>query len=202
MFRFPLSCSRADPFHILVMADNHDMNRIYMQLKQDKELVKMALTFLTTIRGIPQIFYGTEILMYYTGPHKVDGLIRSDFPGGWKGDTVNAFTGTGLTSDQKEVQDYLRRLLNWRKSNNVISEGRTMHFAPFDGIYVYFRYIGDRKIMVIMNKNPDGKKINLERFREILPDGVSGTDIISGKSILLKELLDVSGKTAMVLELK
>jgi hypothetical protein len=77
-----------------------------------------------------------------------------------------------------------------------------MHFAPFDGIYVYFRYIGGRKVMVIMNKNPDGKKINLERFREILPDGVSGTDIISGKSILLKELLDVSGKTAMVLELK
>jgi glycosidase len=192
----------ADPFHILVMADNHDMNRIYMQLKQDKELVKMALTFLTTIRGIPQIFYGTEILMYYTGPHKVDGLIRSDFPGGWKGDTVNAFTGTGLTSDQKEVQDYLRRLLNWRKNNKVVSEGRTMHFAPFDGIYVYFRYSGDRKVMVIMNKNPDGKKINLERFREILPDGVSGTDIISGKSILLKELLDVSGKTAMVLELK
>jgi glycosidase len=191
----------ADPFRILVMADNHDMNRLYMQLKQDKELVKMALTFLTTIRGIPQIFYGTEILMDNTGHHKVDGLIRSDFPGGWQGDAVNAFTGIGLTSDQKDVQEYVKRLLNWRKNNKVISEGRTMHFAPFDGIYVYFRYNEEKKIMVIMNKNAEGKKINTERFKEILAGKTLGTEIISGKKIALNGSLKISGKTAMVLEL-
>lgn len=192
----------ADPFKILVMADNHDMNRLYMQLKQDKDLVKMALTFLSTTRGIPQIFYGTEILMDNTGHHKVDGLIRSDFPGGWPGDGVNAFTGAGLNADQKEVQAYMKQLLNWRKNNKVISEGRTMHFAPFDGLYVYFRYNADKKIMVIMNKNTGEKSISTGRFSEILSGALSGTDIITGRKIPLTSPLVISGKTALVLELE
>jgi glycosidase len=191
----------ADPFHILVMADNHDMNRVYMQLKQDKDLVKMALTFLSTIRGIPQIFYGTEILMDNTGHHKVDGLIRSDFPGGWKGDTVNAFTGEGLRADQKDVQNHLKLLLFWRKNNQVIAYGKTLHFAPFDGIYVYFRYNEHKKVMVVMNKNSETKIIDLHRFREILPANISGREVITGMTILLGESLKISGKSASVIEL-
>lgn len=191
----------ADPFQILVMADNHDMNRLYMQLKQDKDLVKMALAFLTTVRGIPQIFYGTEILMDNTGHHKVDGLIRSDFPGGWKGDAINAFTGIGVRDDQREVQNYLKQLLNWRKNNQVIAKGKTLHFAPFEGIYVYFRYNEDKKVMVVMNKNSETKNINLKRFSEILPENSSGREVTTGLKFLLGESLKISGKTTNIIEL-
>jgi len=191
----------ANPNHILVMGDNHDMNRLYMQLKQNKDLVKMAITFLATIRGIPQFFYGTEILMDNTGNHKVDGLIRSDFPGGWTGDGVNAFTQSGLTSDQVEVQDYFKKLLNWRKNNTILTEGKTKHFAPFDGIYVYFRYIGNQKVMVILNKNNETKILNLSRFREILPPNVATTNPITGETQVLKETLEVTGTSATILHI-
>jgi len=98
----------ANPNNILVLGDNHDMDRIFMQLNKDVDLTKMALTYLLTIRGIPQIYYGTEILMDNTGHHKVDGLIRSDFPGGWSEDAANAFTGKGLTPEQLNAQMFLK----------------------------------------------------------------------------------------------
>lgn len=189
----------ANSNHIMVMGDNHDMNRLFMQLNQNKDLVKMAITFLATIRGIPQFFYGTEILMDNTGHHKVDGLIRSDFPGGWAGDDANAFTQNGLNKDQIEVQDYIKKLLNWRKNNNTLAEGKTMHFAPFDGIYAYFRYLGNQKVMVVLNKNNQSKSIDLNRFRELLPVNAMATNPITGETQVLKKTLVVSGTSATIL---
>jgi glycosidase len=189
-----------DPKQILVMGDNHDMDRLFMQLKQDVALVKMAITYLLTIRGIPQVYYGTEILMDNTPNHKNDGLIRSDFPGGWKEDKINAFTGEGLNADQLSVQAYLKQLLNWRKANSVIAKGQTLHFAPFDGVYVYFRYSGEKTIMVVMNKNDKKVSVDTKRFAEILKGKTHALNIISNEQVDIKSGIYVSPKSATVFD--
>lgn len=192
----------ADPNKNLLLGDNHDVDRLFMQLKQDVDLTKMAITYLLTTRGIPQIFYGTEILMDNTPHHKNDGLIRSDFPGGWKEDTVNAFTGKGLSDVQKNMQAYIKQLLNWRKNNRVIATGKTLHFAPFDGVYVYFRYDAEKIMMVVMNKNDQEVLIGTKRFAEILKTKTTATNIINGESILITKELKAPAKAATVFEIK
>ncbi|HEY1870300.1 MAG TPA: cyclomaltodextrinase C-terminal domain-containing protein, partial [Chitinophagaceae bacterium] len=191
----------ADPNNILVMCDNHDMDRIYMQLNQNLNLTKMAMAYLLTIRGIPEIFYGTEILMDNTGHHKNDGLIRSDFPGCWKGDSVNAFTNAGLTTDQKDMKTYLNKLLVWRKNNPVISKGSTLHFAPFHGLYVYFRYSKEKTIMVILNKNRESTTVDPKRFAEILKNKTSGKNIISGETISVNQPFTIAPESATILDI-
>jgi len=190
-----------NPSQIMLMGDNHDMNRLFMQLKQDVALTKMALVYLSTIRGIPQIFYGTEVLMDNTPNHKNDGLIRSDFPGGWKGDKTNGFTGEGLSADQQSVQIYLKQLLNWRKKNPVISNGQTLHFAPFDGLYVYFRYNKEKTVMVVMNKNDKEVSVDTNRFVEILKGRTNALDVLSNKRVDIKSGISVNPKSATIFEI-
>ena len=191
-----------NPNQIMLLGDNHDMDRLFMQLNQNVDLMQMALTYLLTIRGIPQIYYGTEILMDNTGHHKVDGLIRSDFPGGWKGDGANAFTGEGLNASQLKIQSYLKQLLNWRKNNSVIANGKTLHFAPFDGMYVYFRYNKEKMIMVVMNKNEKEVAVDTKRFAEILKLKSTATNIITNESVSIQSSLIVPAKSTTVFELK
>lgn len=191
-----------NPNQLLLLADNHDMNRLFMQLKQDVALTKMALTYLSTIRGIPQLFYGTEILMDNTPNHKNDGLIRSDFPGGWKEDSANGFIGEGLNADQLAVQSYLKQLLNWRKKNPVIANGETLHFAPFEGMYVFFRYNPTKTVMVVMNKNDKAMNMETSRFAEILKGRVHAVNIITGEKMALANGFAVPAKTALVLEVE
>lgn len=190
-----------NPSQIMLMGDNHDMNRLFMQLKQDVTLTKMAMVYLSTIRGIPQIFYGTEILMDNTPNHKNDGLIRSDFPGGWKGDKTNGFTGEGLSADQQSVQIYLKQLLNWRKKNPVIANGQTLHFAPFDGLYVYFRYNKEKTVMVVMNKNDKEVSVDTKRFAEILKGRSNALDVLSSKRVDIKSGISVNPKSATIFEI-
>jgi len=192
----------ADPNNILIFGDNHDMDRLYMQLNNDPELVQMALTYLLTIRGIPQIFYGTEILMDNTGHHKNDGLIRSDFPGGWINDSVNAFTGNGLSIEQKKNQLFLKQLLNWRKNNSVISNGKTLHFVPSNGIYVYFRYNKEKLIMVVMNKNNSATTIDVNRYQEILKGKSTAKNVLNNETSSIQSTLTVSSRSATIFEIK
>lgn len=191
----------ADPSNILIMGDNHDMDRIFTQLNEDVDLTKMALGYLLTTRGIPQIYYGTEVLMQNTGHHKVDGLIRSDFLGGWKEDTVSAFSGKGLTEAQKNTQLYLKQLLNWRKNNSVIANGKTLHFAPFDGLYVYFRYDNQKTVMVVMNKNDKSTTLETKRFDEILKSKTSAKNILNNETQTIKNGLSISPKSTMIFEI-
>lgn len=191
----------ADPSNILIMGDNHDMDRIFTQLNEDVELTKMALGYLLTTRGIPQIYYGTEVLMQNTGHHKVDGLIRSDLPGGWKEDTASAFSGKGLTEAQKNTQLYLKQLLNWRKNNSVIANGKTLHFAPFDGVYVYFRYDNQKMVMVVMNKNDKSTTLETKRFDEILQNKASAKNILNNETQSIKNGLSISPKSTMIFEI-
>jgi neopullulanase len=189
------------PENLVVIPDNHDMARFFMQLGKDTALYKLGMTFILTTRGIPQIYYGSEIQM--THPKSNDhGDIRKDFPGGWEGDSVNAFTGTGLLPQQLQSQEFFRKLLIWRKNAEVMHTGQLMHFAPDNGCYVYFRYDNQNTVMIVLNKNSSPVELPLDVYHERLKDYSSAKDIISGKDFLIKDKLTAPGKTALVLELR
>lgn len=173
-----------DPQNLVVFADNHDMSRIFTQVNEDYLKYKSALTYILTTRGIPQLFYGTEILMSNKGTDN-HGIIRSDFPGGWKGDKVNAFTNTGLSTQQAESQLFIKKLLNWRKKTDVIHKGKTIHFVPQEGVYVYFRYDDNKTVMVILNNNEKPVTLRLERFKSLLSASQKGFDVLEEKQIKL-----------------
>jgi glycosidase len=190
----------ASPKDLLVFGDNHDMDRLFTQVKKDPALHKMALTWLLTSRGIPQVYYGTEILMQNSAKPGDHGLIRSDFPGGWSGDEVNAFTGAGLSADQKQMQDFVKKLLNWRKRKTVIHSGQTRHFAPENGVYVYFRFNGKDTVMVIMNKNDHEVRPDMTRFEEMSGKKSRAVDVESGETSNVKEIR-IPGRSAKVFEI-
>ena len=167
-----------NPSNIVFFADNHDVNRYLDTQQDDVRKLKMAMAFILTSRGIPQIFYGTEILMT-TGADKGHGSIRKDFPGGWPGDPANAFISTGRTPQQNDMFQYLQKLLQWRKNNPIIQHGHLRHFIPENGIYAYFRYHNRDAVMIVLNNNETDKTIETGRFREFLKDKTSGTEIIT-----------------------
>tara|TARA_R110000868_G_scaffold28241_6_gene106164 strand:+ start:1027 stop:2961 length:1935 start_codon:yes stop_codon:yes gene_type:complete len=156
----------ANPKDIMIFPDNHDMSRIFTQLNEDIDKTKMALGYILTLPRIAQMYYGTEILMNDSSNPGDHGLIRSDFPGGWQGDVVNAFTGEGLTDAQKDMQSYVKKLVNYRKNSNAIHEGKTIHFAPENGVYILFRILNDEIVAVILNKTSE-TTLDLSRFEEI-----------------------------------
>jgi glycosidase len=189
-----------EPNNLVLFEGNHDISRLFSALDEDPALYRMALVYVLTIHRIPQLYYGTEILM--TSPkERDDGAVRRDFPGGWAGDTVNAFTGVGLTSAQLEAQAFVRKLLNWRKTQPVIHHGALKHFAPQDGTYVYFRYDDANKVMVVFNKNSSEKTLETARFREVLPAQSSATDVLTGRHYELNESLTVPARSVLVLQL-
>jgi glycosidase len=188
-----------DPMNLVIFPDNHDMKRIFAQMNDDYNKYQQAMIFVATMRGIPQYYYGTEILMSGSGDH---GIIRSDFPGGWKSDEVNAFTGNGLTVQQKKAKDFTTKLLHWRQSATAIHNGKLMHFIPKDGIYVYFRYNDDQKVMIIFNKNQNETTIDLSRYAEMLKGKTIGTDVLDGKVFSLDNKIQVAKNGATILDLK
>jgi len=189
------------PYNLVVFADNHDMSRIYTVLGEREDLTRMALAFFLTTRGIPQIFYGTEILMGNAGTDN-HGIIRSDFPGGWPGDRRNAFTGEGLSKSERDMQDYVRRLLQWRKSAPALHDGKLTHFVPHEGVYVYFRHDTSQRIMVVLNNTDASHSVETERFREILGDSRTGVDVLTGTSVSLEGNLTAPARSATILEIQ
>ena len=170
------------PKDIMLFLDNHDMSRVYTQFDGDLVNTKMALGYMLALPRIPQIYYGTEIVMddfELPGDH---GLIRSDFPGGWEGDEVNAVSGEGLTARQAEMQNYLKQKLNYRKDSKAIHQGVTKHFAPKEKVYVLFRSFEDEVLAVIVNKNKTPYELDLLRFKEMQLEGKMYKDIESGKT--------------------
>lgn len=190
-----------NPNNLVIFEGNHDEGRLYSLVNEDLGLYKMALAYIATMRGIPQFYYGTEVLMT-SGKVRDDGAQRRDFPGGWKGDRVNAFTGQGLTARQHEAQDFVRKLLNWRKTADVVHHGKLMHFNPDRGTYTYFRYDDKKIVMVVLSKNKSDVKLATQRFHEVLPPNASGTDVISGKTYDLGNALTVPARSALILEIK
>lgn len=190
------------PKDIMIFPDNHDMSRIFTQLKGDITNTKMALSYQLVLPRIPQLYYGTEILMDDFKKPGDHGLIRTDFPGGWQGDTVNAFTGEGLTADQKEMQNYLKKLLNFRKTSKVIHEGKTVHFAPFLGTYFLFRTLGDETVVHIINKNEKPITIDLKRYAEMNLKGKTLTNVITGEPFTWGDDIEFKEKGSIILTTK
>lgn len=189
-----------NPNNLVIFLDNHDMSRIFTQLKEDKSLFKIALTLISTLRGIPQFYYGTEINI--TNPKSNEhGEIRADFPGGWSSDTKNAFTGDHLSQDQSNTQEFLAKLLNWRKGNEAVTQGKMMHFAPNNGIYTYFRYTDKSKVMVIINKNAQESQVNPQLYTEILPSNAKLKNVINGQISNLGENIKIDSKSVLILEI-
>lgn len=190
----------ADPLNFVTFADNHDIDRFFTAINEEFDLWKMGIAMLLTLRGIPQIYYGTEALMTNSrsGDH---GLIRSGFPGGWDDDKVNVFSGEGLTAKQREAMAFLRTLLNWRKQKQLIHHGDLLHFAPEDGLYAFFRYDDNERVMVILNKNTKEVTPDMQRFAEMTHGFSTAGDVITGKSHRLSQLT-VPARSVMVLELE
>jgi len=188
--------------NILVFLDNHDTSRFLKADETDLSRYKQALAFLLTTRGIPELYYGTEILM--TGEKKDgDGNLRKDFPGGWQGDSINAFTAAGRPALQNEAHDYLQKLLQWRKTNPAVAKGKLIHYAP-DGrteCYVYARIYNENKVLVILNGSNKEQTLSPEKYREVIGNAVSGKEIISGNSIDLKKEITIYAKGMYIIEM-
>ena len=192
----------ATPKDMMVFLDNHDENRMFTALKEDVANAKMALSYLLMLPRIPQIYYGTEILMDDTANPGDHGLIRTDFPGGFKGDIINAFTGNGLSDTKKEMQSFMSKVLNYRKKSEAIQEGKTIHFAPFKGTYFLFRKRGDETVVHIINKNEKPIMIDLKRYEEVGLKWGTLKNIITDEIFVWGDEIELKEKGSMILTTK
>ncbi|MDU1889224.1 MAG: glycoside hydrolase family 13 protein [Dysgonomonas sp.] len=191
----------ANPMELLIFLDNHDTSRFYRNIEQTSNLnrYKQAIAFLLTTRGIPEIYYGTEILMA-ADKSEGDGYLRRDFPGGWPGDKVNAFNKGERTKEQNEAFDYMRKLLNWRKGNMAIAKGTLKHFVPTNGVYVYERKYEDKSVVVILSGSDSEKTIDLDFYREVLSKD-RARDVISENYVNLDgKSLTIAPRSVLLLE--
>jgi glycosidase len=189
-----------DPANLVLFDGNHDTPRIFSLLKHDVGLTKIALAYLATTRRIPQLFYGSEILMQ-SPVERDDGRVRADMPGGWPGDKVNAFTGAGLAAEQHDMQDWVRRLFTWRKSAGVIHDGALMQYAPLEGCYVFFRYDAGRTVMAALNKGHKAVELPTARFPERVQAGDHARDVMSGERFDIGTTLKVPARSPLILEI-
>nr|WP_315029775.1 glycoside hydrolase family 13 protein [uncultured Chryseobacterium sp.] len=188
--------------NLLVFFENHDTERWNEIFNADPKAYKMGLTLISTVRGIPQIYYGSEIGMRGDKEKGGDADIRRDFPGGWKSDPQNAFSRSGQTPEQKEFFQFTQKLLNWRKGKEVIHSGKTKNFVPQDGIFTYFRYNEKESVMVVLNNNEKDQTLNLKRFEESLKGFSKGKEVISRKEWVLQNEIVIPAKSSLIIELE
>lgn len=190
-----------NPMRQVIFLDNHDLPRFYSVLNEDTAKYKVAFSWLMTFRGIPQMYYGNEILMAgFTSPN--DGYVRQDFPGGWEGDAANKFTAAGRTAKENSIFNYIKKFANFRKTSSAIKTGKMMQFYPIDGVYVYFRYDEKQTIMCIMNTNDKAVTIDLSRFAERMKGFQVAHDIAAGQQFQLQKTMTLMPMYNLVLELK
>lgn len=190
----------ANSDNLLTFVENHDTGRFNHIYKNDFKKYQMAMTLLATVRGIPQLYYGSEIGMA-GDKSQGDAGIRQDFPGGWAGDSNNAFTKSGRTAEQNKFFDFTSKLFQWRKNKSVVHFGKMTHYIPENNVYVYFRHNETESVMVVINNSADAKTIKTTRFQENIKSFSTGKDVLSGKSVDLKNELSLDGKSVLILEL-
>jgi len=185
-----------DPDHVLTFLDNHDIDR-FMNPDDPAWKLKQGLAFLLTTRGIPQIYYGTEIAM----SGRSGG--RADFPGGWKEDPANAFTREGRTDFQNECWDFASKLLNWRRTSKPVTEGKLIHYTPDNQTkcYVYARTDGKNTVLVILNGSDSERTVDMKRFSEVVRDYTRGTDAVTGEVVDLTAPVVMPARGVHVLDL-
>ncbi|WP_158800320.1 glycoside hydrolase family 13 protein [Pedobacter sp. L105] len=191
-----------DPYNLLIFLDNHDMSRFNHEGETDLKRYKQGLAFLLTTRGIPQLFYGTEILMTGT-KEEGDGALRKDFPGGWPGDQTDAFSSNGRTAIQNEAWNYTQKLLQWRKNSAAVTQGKLIHYAPNkSGVYVYGRIKDNHTVMVILNSALKEQTVQMDRFSDIIGKNTKGHDVITSSTIDLTKSVTIPSKGEYVLDLE
>ncbi len=187
--------------NLLIFAENHDSRRLNQLYSNDIRKYKMAMAILATVRGIPQLYYGSEIGM--AGDQNLgDAHIRQDFPGGWEEDSINAFTKEERTEIQNEYFDFTSKLLQWRKNKSVIHSGKMTHYIPEYNVYIYFRYNESESVMMLLNDSNQTQNINTKRFNESLGDFKSGKDVITEKIIDVTSKITMEPKSVLILELE
>ncbi len=177
------------PERLVTFVDNHDVARFYGEIKEDFRKFRIGMGLLFTIRGIPSIYYGTEILMSETEGH---GLIRQDFPGGWPGDSVDKFTAEGRNVEENRAYDLIARLTEMRRNNPALHSGKTTQFVPLDGLYVFFRYTDQQKIMVAVNTSEDPQKSPISKFQEMLKGQSRVRNLLTDQYETLGDTLEVA----------
>ena len=189
----------ANPNDLMVFLENHDTTRINELV--DFENYKLMTTLLATVRGVPQTYYGTEISIKGS-KEKGDADLRKDFPGGWPDDLRSAFTPTGRTATENKYFDFTAQLFNWRKSEPVIHYGKTMHYAPQNEVYVYFRYTDTKSIMVILNANDEAQTLDLSRYKQRIGSATKAKDVFSGARVNLSNSLKIPPKSSSIISFK
>jgi len=191
-----------NPNNLLIFPDNHDMTRFFTQVNNDIDLFKMGIVYYSTMRGIPQFYYGTEILMNSDENPGDHGLIRTEFPGGWPDHSKNAFTGDGLSYNERQTQLFFKEILNWRKDNEVIHNGKLIQFAPKGGIYSFFRILNNKMVWVIFNRNNSSETLETSRFDELIENYEIAFDVINKKKVSISEKIIINAKSALILEIE
>ena len=189
-----------DAYRNVIFLDNHDITRFYSGVGEDFTKFKSGLAMLLTLRGVPQIYYGTELAM--PGINNPDGLLRADFLGGWKEDKTDKFISSGRTAKENEAFNYVKTLANYRKNTPALQSGKMMQYVPIDGIYVYFRYDKNKTVMVVYNGNDEVKKLDLTRFDERTNGFTGAKEITNGTKLNGFHTIDLPARTAYVYELK
>ncbi len=190
-----------NPMREVIFLDNHDLPRFYSVLKEDTAKYKMAFAWLLTFRGIPQMYYGNEILMTgTTSPN--DGYVRQDFPGGWAGDPSNKFTEAGRTAKENSIFNYIKRFARFRKNSTAIKTGKLTQYVPENGVYVYFRYDAGQTIMCVMNTNSTSSTIKMDRFAERAGGFTKAYDVATGVTFNLEQTLTVGPNYLLLMELR
>ena len=198
-----------DPDHVMAFIDNHDTDR-YLKNGRDTLMLKQALALLLTVRRIPQLYYGTEILMNGT-KEVTDGNVRKDFPGGFPGDTHNAFTREGRTKQEQAMFQWLSRLLHWRQDNPVITRGRQTQFIPYEGVYVIARILEDRAldqpnhvvtrtVLTVLNGTTKPAKMQVKRYQEVIGPAERARDVLTGRYYDLSRDVELKPRQSLVLE--
>jgi glycosidase len=190
----------ANTNNLLVFLDNHDKGRFQRDSTLELNRLKLGLAYILTTRGIPQIYYGTEILLS-GDDHKGHGDIRRDFPGGWNSDVRSLFSSNGRTQEENEIWSYTSNILHWRKNATSIHNGKLTHFAPENGVYVFFRHNKQQNVMVVINNSYQEQTLQTTRYSERLNGYKKGKEIISGKEISNLAQLTLKPKTAMIIDL-
>ncbi|MBO6522915.1 MAG: glycoside hydrolase family 13 protein [Balneolaceae bacterium] len=191
-----------DPMKNVIFLDNHDMDRIYERVRKDEDHFKMAYTFLLTTRGIPQVYYGTELMMKHEYRGGDDEYRRPNMPGGWEGDERSVFTREGRTDKENEIYDFVSHLGKWRQTSDAVRYGRLLHFVPQNGIYVYFRIHENQTVMVVMNQNKEAATIPRDILSEVLDSFDTGKNIFDNSKIDLSKDFEVDRKVVWVWELE
>jgi len=189
-----------DAFRNIIFLDNHDLSRFWSMCGENMNRFKTGINLLMTLRGIPVMLYGTEILMKnYANP---DARVRNDFPGGWPEDKVNKFEASGRTTLEQEAFEYIRKISQFRSTCNAISAGKLLQYVPEDGVYVYFRYIESQVIMVVVNSRDKSSDVQFARYKESIGNFKIARDVVSGNEFAIPSGIKLEAGESYVFELK